>query len=70
MEHEDRRLIPWWPDAGIALGGIGRTKVHQLIATGELPSVKIGRRRFVATRDLEEYIEGLRAAGKGATDAA
>lgn len=70
MEQDDRKLIPWWPDAGVALGGIGRTTMHQLITSGELPSVKIGRRRFVAMRDLEEYVDNLRAASRGATDAA
>lgn len=50
-------LVPWWPDAGRALGGLSRTKTHNLIRSGELPSMTIGRRRFVAVRDLHEYVE-------------
>lgn len=65
MQDEDRELIPWWPDAGRALGGIGRTKTYYLIRDGDLPSVTIGRRRFIAMRDLREYVERRRAAGQG-----
>lgn len=61
---DTRRLIPWWPDAGQMLGGIGRTSVYHLIKSGELPSVTIGRRRFVAVQDLEEYVERRRAASR------
>ncbi|MEU6039765.1 helix-turn-helix domain-containing protein [Actinomadura sp. NPDC047616] len=62
----ERALIPWWPDAGKALGGLGRTKTYQLIKSGELPSVTIGRRRFVAVHDLRAYVERLRTERGGA----
>jgi predicted DNA-binding transcriptional regulator AlpA len=64
MHDEDRKLIPWWPDAGRALGGLGRTSMYHLIRSGELPSVTIGRRRFVAVRDIEDYVEHRRAVAK------
>ncbi len=38
---------------------IGRSTVYQLMGNGQLPSVKIGRRRFVTAAALETYIEGL-----------
>lgn len=56
------KLIPWWPDAAKALGGLGRTTMYELIKSGELPSVTIGRRRFVAVRDIDEYVDQRRAA--------
>ena len=59
---EAPRLIPWWPDAGKALGGISRTTTYQLIKSGELPSVTIGRRRFVVSQDLDAYVERRRSA--------
>ena|ERR1700687_1625852 len=41
---------------------ISRTTVYQLVGDGQLPSVKIGRRRFVTAAALDFYIEGLRPA--------
>jgi excisionase family DNA binding protein len=67
---DDRRLIPWWPDAGHALGGLGRTSVYHLIKSGELPSVTIGRRRFVAVQDIDEYVEQRRLVGRAGGEAA
>ena len=36
---------------------VGRTKVYELLASGKLRSVKIGRRRRVSPGALEEFIE-------------
>lgn len=36
--------------------GVGRSTVFELIKTGELASVKIGRRRLVAESAIAEYI--------------
>ena len=35
--------------------GIGKTKLNELIASGELPSVVLGRRRLLRPVDLETY---------------
>lgn len=42
--------------------GIGLTMAKQLIRTGELRSIKIGRRRLVAWADLEAFVERCRDA--------
>jgi excisionase family DNA binding protein len=47
------------PEARRELGGIGRTKYYQLITTGELRSVRIGRRRFVPAAAIDEYVARL-----------
>jgi excisionase family DNA binding protein len=39
--------------------GVSRLTVYQLLSNGQLPSVKIGRRRFVTATALSAYIEGL-----------
>lgn len=52
-------LLPVFPDAGLALGGLSRTKVYELIATGELRTVKIGRRRFVPATAVQEFVDRL-----------
>jgi excisionase family DNA binding protein len=36
--------------------GISRSKVYELLADGELPSVRIGRTRRIALAALEEFI--------------
>jgi len=46
-----------------SLLGIGRTYMFELVAKGQVDSLKIGRRRKVARAALDEFIERL-AAGK------
>ena len=41
---------------------VGRTKVYELVATGQLRSVKIGASRRIPAEALPELIEGLAAA--------
>ncbi|HJE60337.1 MAG TPA: helix-turn-helix domain-containing protein [Nocardiopsis listeri] len=38
---------------------LGTTTVKKLIATGQLPSVRVGRRRLVPRSALETYINRL-----------
>ncbi len=40
--------------------GIGRTLTFELIATGAIASIKIGRCRKISRDALDEYIERLR----------
>ncbi len=42
---------------------LGRSKTFGVIATGELRSVKVGRRRLISEAALVEFIERLDAAG-------
>jgi excisionase family DNA binding protein len=46
--------------------GIGRTFMFHLLATGEVDSLKIGRRRRIPHDAIDGYIERLRAQ-QGAT---
>ena len=49
------------------LGGIGRSLFYEKIGSGELRSVKIGKRRLVPEQAISEYIARLeRQAGVGA----
>ena len=43
--------------------GVGRTTAFQLVANGELETVKIGARRLVPAAALTEYVTRLRAGG-------
>ncbi|MEV6136485.1 helix-turn-helix domain-containing protein [Nocardia sp. NPDC051990] len=47
-ESDVRKLIP-----------IGHSKYYELIGSGELRSVKIGRRRFVTEQAVTDYIARL-----------
>jgi excisionase family DNA binding protein len=38
--------------------GVSRELVKQLIRTGELPSVKLGRRRLISRKALEHFLGG------------
>jgi excisionase family DNA binding protein len=42
---------------------ISRWTVYQLIRSGQLESVKIGRRRLLLQSSLEEYVRRLRTEG-------
>jgi excisionase family DNA binding protein len=40
--------------------GIGSTKAYELVATGEIPSVRIGRAIRVSRQELERWLEEQR----------
>jgi excisionase family DNA binding protein len=49
------------PDEAAEVLPIGRTKVYELIGTGELASVRIGAWRRVPTDALVEFVTRLRS---------
>jgi excisionase family DNA binding protein len=49
-------------DEAAEMLGIGTTLAKELIRTGELRSIKIGRRRMIARADLDEFVERCREA--------
>jgi excisionase family DNA binding protein len=64
---------PEWPSKLVysvaetaALLSVGRTTVYELISTGSLRTIKIGTRRLVARRDLEDFVAGLRGGRRDA----
>ncbi len=40
---------------------LGRSKVFEVLGTGELRSIKVGRRRLVSEAALREFIQSLDA---------
>ena len=46
------------PDEAAELLGISRELVHDLLRTGQLGSVKAGRRRLIAKHHLEAFLAG------------
>lgn len=50
------RLLVSIHQAAESLGGIGRSTVYRMIERGDLEGVKIGRRTFITTQSLENYV--------------
>ena len=44
---------------GARLLGISRTKAYELVMSGQLQSVKLGRLRKIRPGDLEAFVAGL-----------
>ncbi len=55
-----RRLLYSVEEAAQLLG-IGRTFMFELVATGQIDSLKIGRRRKISTAALDDYVQRLAA---------
>jgi excisionase family DNA binding protein len=50
------------------LAAIGRTKFYELIANGEIPVRKVGKKTLVSAADLERWVERLPATKPRALD--
>lgn len=50
--------LAYSPDEAAELLGISRELVHDLLRTGQLRSVKAGRRRLIAKHHLESFLDG------------
>lgn len=59
----DRRITPGLVDILEAADylSLGRTMVYRLMNSGELASVKIGRRRLIPLQSLEDYLQAKTA---------
>lgn len=44
--------------------GMGKSKVYDLLASGELPSIQIGKVRLIAVDDFERFIAERRGTAK------
>jgi excisionase family DNA binding protein len=59
-------LLVTVPEAARALG-LGESKTKELIRTGLLPSVKLGKSRRITTLALREFVERLQQVNQAAT---
>jgi hypothetical protein len=53
------QLLLSYPEAMAALGGIGRTKFFELVASGAVTKVCVGRRVFVTSASVAQYVNRL-----------
>jgi excisionase family DNA binding protein len=56
--REERILLPI--NDAAPLIGIGRTKLFELLASGEIESVTIGKRRLIPRQSLTDFVNRLR----------
>jgi excisionase family DNA binding protein len=50
------------------MAAIGRTKFYELVASGEIPVRKVGKKTLVAAADLRNWVERLPAIDRKAPD--
>jgi excisionase family DNA binding protein len=55
QEGTPERLLLCIPEVAEVLG-IGRTKIYEMIATGELPTVRFGRAVRVSVNTLQKWV--------------
>ena len=55
--HSDKRLVLTVTEVAAALG-ISRAHAYELVARGELPSLRLGRRIVVPRRELDLFLGG------------
>lgn len=51
------------PGEAARMLGLGRTKFYELLAANEIASIKLGARRLIRVRDLEDWL--ARRGGEG-----
>jgi excisionase family DNA binding protein len=56
QEGTPQRLLLRIPEVAEKLG-IGRTKIYEMIATGELPTIRIGRAVRISVTTLQKWVE-------------
>lgn len=64
-EHESKSIEALWlsyPEAQ-KLSGLGRTKLWEIVSSGEIKAARIGRAVRISRRSLEDYME-RRAGGE------
>jgi len=55
---ENKLLVP--VEEAAAILSLGRSKVFELLAAGEIESLKVGRRRLVPRQALDAYVQHQR----------
>jgi excisionase family DNA binding protein len=62
QEGTPQRLLLRIPEVAETLG-IGRTKIYEMIATGELPTVRFGRAVRISASTLQKWVEAREQQG-------
>lgn len=49
-------------DAAVKASGLSRSTLYEEISRGRLKAIRVGGRRLILRRDLEEFLESFRGA--------
>ncbi|BCI84387.1 hypothetical protein MTY66_60120 [Mycolicibacterium sp. TY66] len=60
--HAEEGFMNDYEAVGLKLGGVSRSTVFRLWSSGELPSVRVGRRRFSTDKQIADYVARLEGA--------
>lgn len=53
------------PEVAADITDLGRTKIYQAISSGDLPSLKFGKRRLIRVAAIEDWLARLEAETSG-----
>ena len=56
VSMDTERLLLTIPEVAVRMG-LGRSLVYQLVMSGDIPSIKLGRARRVPAKALDQFIE-------------
>lgn len=63
---EQRQKLAYTVENCCEVADTNRSAIYKAIATGDLESFKIGRRRMVSSRALKKWLDGLERKGRAA----
>ena len=49
--------IAYRPDEALEMLPVGRTALYELLRSGDIPSFKIGKSRFIPRQGIVDYVE-------------
>lgn len=68
MDREQKPLLVTQGEALALLGGIGRTKLWDLVNHGEIVRVNVVRRSFITVKSVAAYVDRLTQAAEADYD--
>lgn len=66
MQQHEPRALAHSVSTACQLVGLGRTKFYELLAAGEIPTIRIGSRRLIRDADLVGFLDRLARQGAAA----
>jgi excisionase family DNA binding protein len=62
MNQTDGDKLAYRIDEAVKATGVGRTKLYEAMAAGQIQARKFGNRTLILRRDLEQFLDSLKVA--------